>query len=289
MIADATAPLCLPPVPMAQPPSSPLPDGTVDTHFHVFKAGAPLNTTRSYTPQIVTLTDWRHYAKASGIARGVLVQPSVYGFDNAVLLEALASDPQNLRAIAVLPAETSLDALRRLDELGVRGVRINTRNKGGLPFDAIADFAGNLAALGWTLQFQIQPEQLSTISSIAPSLGVPVVIDHLGFIALGTDATDGHVADLQRLLDGGRGYVKLSAPYRLTTGTDHRAFGQIVRRLVASHPERLLWGSDWPHTELWENMPDDAELINEMQNWLGNDPVRRQVFASTAQSLFFSR
>lgn len=278
--AASEAPLCLPPLPLTRQPAR-LPAGTIDTHFHVFKPGAPLNTPRSYTPQILTLTDWRRV----GISRGVLVQPSVYGFDNSVLLEALAADPANLRGIVVLPQETTRDELRRLDRLGVRGVRINTRNKGGLPFEAVTDFAAPLAELGWTLQFQVRAEQLPAIAELAPTLGAAVVIDHLGFIPLGTAETDIHVANVQRLLDTGRGWVKLSAPYRL--GKDPVAFAQVAARLVQSHPQRLLWGTDWPHTELWADMPDDADLIEEALGWLATDAVRQAVLVDNPQSLFF--
>lgn len=287
--APIDAPLCLPPRPLTGRPIARLPKGTVDTHFHVFKADAPLNTPRSYTPQVRTLADWRAYAQAVGIARGVLVQPSVYGFDNAVLLEALATDPANLRGVAVLRADTSLNELRRLDRLGVRGVRINTRNKGGLAFETIGDFVASLAPLGWSLQFQVQPDQLADLVTLAPTLGLPLVIDHLGFIPLDTAETAGHVANLQRLLDGPNAYVKLSAPYRLVAGTDYSAFAQIVGTLVKTHPQRLLWGSDWPHTELWAGMPDDAELIDAMHAWLDTDAIRQQVFVANSQSLFFGR
>ncbi len=289
MSLDAEAPLCLPPKPLDRLPRARLPEGTVDAHFHVFKADAPLNTPRSYTPQILTLADWQALATAVGIARGVLVQPSVYGFDNSVLLEALATDPTNLRGIVVLPVDTAPVELRRLDGMGVRGVRINTRNKGGLSFDTIADFAASLAPLGWSLQFQVKPEQLADIAGLTPTLNLPLVIDHLGFIPLDTSETDSHVATLQRLLDGPDTFVKLSAPYRLTAGTDHSAFAAIAAKLVATHPHRLLWGSDWPHTELWANVPDDADLIDDMQAWLGGDALRRQVFATNSQTLFFSR
>jgi predicted TIM-barrel fold metal-dependent hydrolase len=282
---EAEAPLCLPPLPLTRPPTKRLPAGTIDTHFHVFKRGAVLNTPRSYTPQILTLLDWQHLAPKLGIARGVLVQPSVYGFDNSVLLEALATDPTNLRGVVVLPQETSLGELHQLDRLGVRGVRINTRNKGGLPFEAVADFAAPLAELGWTLQFQVKPEQLPVIADMAPTLGAPIVIDHLGFIPLGTPETEAHVAHLQRLLDTGSAYVKLSAPYRL--GADTAAFARIAARLVQSHPNRLLWGTDWPHTELWADAPDDADLVDAALGWLTTDAVRQAVFVDNPKSLFF--
>lgn len=264
-----------------------MPSGTVDTHFHVFRPDAPLNTPRSYTPQILTLADWQKVASVLGISRGVLVQPSVYGFDNSVLLEALAADPARLRGIVVLPPETPLDELKRLDHLGVRGVRINTRNKGGLPFNAVADFAAPLATIGWTLQFQVRPEQLPIITGLAPTIGAALVIDHLGFIPLGLPETEHHVANLQQLLDTGRAYVKLSAPYRLTAGADHSAFAQIAARLVQSHPQRLLWATDWPHTELWADMPDDADLINDALGWLNTEAIRQTVLVDNPQSLFF--
>ena len=285
MIADTDAPLCLPPLPLTRRPTTRLPAGTVDTHFHVFKSGATLNTPRSYTPQILTLADWRQLAPQLGISRGVLVQPSVYGFDNSVLLEALAADPSNLRGVVVLPQGTSLGELRQLDHLGVCGVRINTRNKGGLPFEAVAGFASPLAELGWTLQFQVRPEQLPVITEMAPTLGAPIVVDHLGFIPLGTPETDELIFNLQRLLDTGRAYVKLSAPYRL--GADPSAFAFVAARLAQSHPQRLLWGTDWPHTELWADVPDDADLVDRAFGWLSTDALRQAVFVDNPQSLFF--
>lgn len=278
---------CLAPRPVRRPPAQRVPIGTVDTHFHVFKPGAPLASPRSYTPQLLTLADWQQLGQLLGIERGVLVQPSVYGFDNSVLLDALASDPDHLRGIVVLPPTTPMDELRRLDALGVRGVRINTRNKGGLPLDAVADFAASLGTLGWTLQFQVNPEHLPSIASLAPTLGCPIVIDHLGFIPLNTAQTEGHLDNLRQLLDSGGTYVKLSAPYRLGSSTDRSAFARIADSLVRSHPDRLLWGTDWPHTELWSDMPDDVDLIDETLAWLANDGIRQTVFVDTPRSLFF--
>ncbi len=281
------APLCLPPLPLGKVP--PLPAGTVDCHFHVFRDGAPLTMPRSDTPQMLTLADWLAYADAANIAKGVLVQPSVYGFDNSVLLEAMATAPNRLRGIVVLPPGTPKDELARLDRHGVRGVRINTRNKGGLPFDAVAGLAKDVAEFGWSLQFQVDPAQLAVIAGLAKSIGVPVVIDHLGFIPLDRTGADQQLADLQRLLDGGACYTKLSAPYRLTQSAGYAAFGAAAAALIKSHPDQLLWGSDWPHTELWANVPDDGDLVRHSLGWLGSDDIRGRVMVTTPQSLFFDR
>lgn len=278
---------CLAPRPPARQPAQRLPAGTVDTHFHVFKPGAPLTSPRSYTPQVLTLADWQELGALLGIDRGVLVQPSVYGFDNSVLLEALAVDPDRLRGIVVLPTDTPLAELRRLDALGVRGVRINTRNKGGLPLEAVADFAAALRALDWTLQFQVNPEHLPAITKLVPELGCRMVLDHLGFIAPDGPQTPGQLDNLRRLLDTGHAYVKLSAPYRLSQNRDPAGFAGIAGSLVQSHPDRLLWGSDWPHTELWADMPDEIDLVEDALGWLNNDAIARTVFVDTPRSLFF--
>ena len=286
---SSDAALCLPPRPLSRLPRQRLPVGTVDTHFHVFEAGAPLNIPRSYTPQLLTLADWLGFADAVGVARGILVQPSVYGFDNSVLLRALAAAPGRLRGIVVIDPALPETELLRLDRLGIRGVRINTRNKGGLPLAAVEALAKRLAPLGWSLQFQVLPQQLREIGAELRLLPTPVVIDHLGFLPVDSGDTAGFVRDLQQLLDGGNCYAKLSAPYRLTKSPEFEGFGAIAATLLGSHPERLLWGSDWPHTELWSNVPDDAELIDRMSDWLGGETTRRQVFVTSANDLFFSR
>lgn len=286
MVAESEAPLCLPPKPLARIPR-PLPDGSIDTHFHVFEPGAPLTTPRSYSPQIRTLADWQAYAGAVNIARGVLVQPSVYGFDNSVLLRALAADPARLRGIVVLHPETDKAEFHRLAALGVRGVRVNTRNKGGLPFSAIAALSARIADLGWMLQFQVRPEQLDEIGALLPAIACPVVLDHLGFLDLDAADADAQVTKIQHLLDAPDCYTKLSAPYRLTKSAGSAHFGAAAGQLLASHPERLLWGSDWPHTELFDQMADDAELIELTHAMLADPGVARQVLVTNAAALFF--
>jgi predicted TIM-barrel fold metal-dependent hydrolase len=284
-LSTTDAPLCLPPRPLGRLPVRRLAPGATDCHFHVFRPGAPLAPQRSYTPSIVQLDAWLELARVVGISRGVLVQPSVYGFDNTVLLEALQAAPDQLRGIVVLPPEVAIRELERLHGLGVRGVRCNTRNPGGLGFDAVGTLAPKIAALGWTLQFQARPEQLAALVSLVPALGLSVVIDHLGFVD--PRETDNAVRQLQALLDTGSCYAKISAPYRLRRDTSYRDFGTVTAALARSHPERLIWGSDWPHTELRDAMPDDADLIDRAADWLGDEATRQLVFVDTPRSLFF--
>lgn len=286
-MSTVDAPLCLPPLPLSRRPE-PLPAGTVDTHFHVFEAGAPLTTPRSYTPQVCTIADWRDYADAVGIARGILVQPSVYGLDNSVMLRAIASDPARLRGVAVVAPDTTQAALAELDRGGIRGLRINTRNKGGVAFSAVPDFAAKVADLGWSLQFQVLPEQLDAIAGL-PVTDTPLVLDHLGFILFGQPETATRLDGLRRLLDRPDIHVKISAPYRLSKADGYADVGATIAALARSHPHRLLWGSDWPHTELWQNVPDDAELIESCYSWIPDAATRRQILVDNPTALFFAR
>jgi len=288
-MVDSKAPLCLPRLPLTRLPAYPLPQGTIDTHFHVFRSGASLNTPRSYTPDIATIADWIAFADRLGIGRGILVQPSVYGLDNQVLIEALTAFPDRLRGIVVIDPETGPEEIARLDRLGVRGVRINTRNKGGLPLAAAEKLAAAIGDFGWSLQLQISPEQIDSLAGRLLHLGVRFVIDHLGFIPLAEGAWREHVPALQRLADSPGGYIKLTAPYRLTSECGYVGFAEVVQALAASHPQKLLWGSDWPHTELWSDMPDDAELIDRMQDAVGAPILARKIFIENAETLFFSR
>lgn len=287
--AELEAPLCLPRLPLARLPRLRLPEGTVDTHFHVFRADAPLHTPCSYTPQIATIADWSTFSGSLGISKGVLVQPSVYGRDNTVLLDALASFPDRLRGIVVIDPDTTATEIERLDGCGVRGVRINTRNKGGLPLAAAGTLAAKIAPFGWSLQLQINPEQLPDIASALSGIRLPIILDHLGFIPLAAATRSAHVAALQRLMDRATTYVKITAPYRLTKDAGFEGFPEVVRALADSHAEQLLWGSDWPHTELWEGMPDDADLIESTQAAIDNTAMADKIFVQNAEALFFGR
>ncbi len=279
------APLCLPPRPLRNAAGLTLPPVTCDSHFHVFAAGAPLAVPRSYTPQMTGLDGWLALADSFGIGKGVLVQPSVYGTDNRVLLAALAELPQRLRGIVVVPADTAAAELARLDRLGVRGVRINLRNKAGIGLEALDRLAPRLRALGWHAQFQVGPEAVGMVAELVRRHEIPGVIDHLAFMSL--HPTGPALDDLRRALDGGRVYTKISAPYRLVDSAGAEGYRAVVATLAASHAERLLWGSDWPHTELFTAVPEDDELVR-LSLEATPTAAREPVFARNAQTLYWS-
>jgi predicted TIM-barrel fold metal-dependent hydrolase len=167
----------------------------------------------------------------------------------------------------------------------VRGVRINLLNTSGLPLDAAAGLARRIAPLGWHLQFQIGPDQIDRVRQIAGDGILPVVVDHLACIPVDAPRAEADLAALQRLLDTGLAYVKISAPYRVGSAPD---FARAAARLAASHPERLLWGTDWPHSDLYADMPDDTDLVSEMLATFQTPDLRRLVLVDTPARLYWS-
>ncbi|WP_338721337.1 amidohydrolase family protein [Devosia sp. XK-2] len=285
MTEPIEAPLCLAPRPLRNPRHLRLPPGSCDTHFHVFAHGAPLALPRSYTPRIETISGWLALADSFGIARGVLVQPSVYGLDNTVLLEALAQAPDRLRAIVVISPDISDADLVRLDRAGVRGVRFNLRNKSGIGFDALEALAPRLRRLGWHAQFQVGPETIATVGELARRHDLVGVIDHLAFMPL--DPPGAALDDLLHVLETGRVYVKISAPYRLSDTNKHDGYQQALQTLAARSPGRLLWATDWPHTELFSSMPEDDDLVALSLEALPSE-THAAIFADNANMLYFS-
>lgn len=285
------APLCLPPRAPDRALSARLPPGTCDCHIHVFGAPEdfPLVAVRNYTPQPADLSAYGALMAKTGIDRAVLVQPSVYGTDNRALLAALASDPQRLRAVVVVPADLPQTELERLHAAGVRGIRINRRNPGGLPLSEMTRLAARIAPLGWHIQLQIDIQTVDDLAGLVAACPVPVVIDHMGFVQPGlTVAAPGFQA-LLRVLESGKAWVKLSAPYRLSAGAaPFPALDPFVAALVAARPDRLVWASDWPHCELWAAMPDSVALAELATVWLPTPALRRQVLVDNPHVLYWA-
>jgi predicted TIM-barrel fold metal-dependent hydrolase len=285
---STVAPLCLPPRPLGRPPRTQLPAGTCDCHFHVFREGLPLAEERGDTPTMATLADWHALAAAVGIACGVVVQPSVCGTDNRVLLAALAAHPDTLRGVVVIPPDTAPAEIARLHRLGVRAVRINLPARVGLALDAVPDLARLVRPFGWHLQFLVGPDRITTVADIAVRHAIPVVIDHLALIHPDDAGSEAAVTELQRLLDTGTAHVKVSAPYRLARAPGYPGLARLVERLVRSHPERLLWGTDWPHTDLYESVPDDADLVDTALDWFSDAGLRERVLVANPQALYWA-
>lgn len=249
------------------PPRHPVPAGACDAHLHVldgrFPGAAPISG--------MTLADYRLLQRRLGTSRAVLVQAKHHGTDPAALLDALAQLGPDGRGIAVLPLDAPDAEFRRLDAAGVRGLRLSLWNPLDTPL-ALADLApmaARVAALGWHLQLHLTAAQILDAAGLLADLPCPVVFDHMARLPPGEGPGHPAFAVVARLLQAGRAWVKLSGAYLDTrTGPPYPEAGRTARAFLAEAPERLVWGSDWPHvTEA--HKPDDAQLLDLLAEWAG--------------------
>ena len=282
-------PVCRAPDPNPKKPRLALPPGAADCHAHVFgpREKYPYAAERLYTPPAVFLRDYLAMLDAVGFTRGVVVQSGVHGTNNQVLVDAISQSGGRLRGIALIDETTTDAELDRLAAAGVRGFRANLVAKIGVQFDASRRLAQRVARLGWHVQLLLDVESFPTLDEVLADFPTEVVIDHMGRpdTSRGVDAP-GFQA-LIRLLESGRGWSKLSAPYR--TSTQHFPYADIApfaRALVEAAPDRLVWGSDWPHVMLETPMPNNGDLVDLITTWVPDEGVRRRILVDNPQRLY---
>jgi predicted TIM-barrel fold metal-dependent hydrolase len=220
-----------------------------DCHVHVFD-GSARALPGHYQPPHRPLRDIETLAAQSGCGHLVLVQPSVYGSDNSVLLAALTQAPGRHRGIVVVEPGVGGDALQAMHALGVRGVRFNLMSPVGNPADVAGTFkalAPRLRELGWHVQWYAQPQLWGAIASLHEGSGLVAVLDHLAGWRADSPPSQAHLRPLETLADHGH-WIKLSGWYRLGAQAPYAALDEAIGRVAALFGERMVWGSDWPHT-----------------------------------------
>lgn len=270
-----------------------------DAHMHVFGdvTTYPLDEGRSYDPAPASLNRYQALAATLGIERTVVVQPSPYGSDNRCTLAAVAALAGRARAVVVVPASVQPADIRSLHQRGARGVRFNLVQTGGSSSpDALETLARTVAPFGWHVQVYVHGPVLPELAPRLARLPTPIVVDHMGHMdpALGV-GQEGFVS-LSRLLDGGRCWVKLSGAYRVDPGgAPWSGADPFARALVAGHPERLLWGTDWPHPDLpppsdggEAEMPDDSRLVDRLFDWAGSEATLHRIVVDNPTQVYWA-
>jgi predicted TIM-barrel fold metal-dependent hydrolase len=262
--------------------------GICDTHFHVFGPydRFPLPASPSYAPEEAPPAAYREMADKLGIARWVVVQGACYGADNRAMLAAIqALGAERARGIAVLDGSETGAELRRLNDGGVRGIRINAISNAGIDARVIRARAATAADLGWHVQFHARPEQVVAHATLLRDLPVDVVIDHCARI----DPREGPDQPAMRavldLLATGRSWIKLIAYRCVPPGGDGSEMRPFLRRLAAAVPERCLWGTDWPHP-LLDSVPETDGLLAEFRRALDDQTLRDQILRTNAEPLY---
>jgi 2-pyrone-4,6-dicarboxylate lactonase len=272
-----------------------------DAHVHVIgpKRRFPLTSEHRYTPRDAPAAELAAMLGRLGLQRVVLVQPSFYGTDNACMLDAMARMTA-ARGVAVLTPQTPAAELDALQAQGVRGLRVNIATAGGADIDTIKARITAAARLcerhGWHVQMFVAATAIAPLAPLLTALSVDSVFDHFGLIAPG--GGNGALRALQALLESGKVWVKISGAYRIADDPNDLRIGPLARALCAANPERIVWGSDWPHTPRHdlhaghreEELPfqaiDTHGLLQLVPQWLQDDALVRRVLVDNPARLY---
>ena len=271
-------------------PARRLPPLACDSHMHIFDPRFAPSPHWKRTPPDAPVAAYRRLQQRLGTQRTVVVTPSTYGTDNACTLDALDQLGDGARGVAVVAQDVGDAELDRLHARRVRGLRVNfvtPQSWGETTPQMLATLARKAARLPlWHIQVFMHPEQIVALESVLAALPVPLVIDHLGRIDPdGGPSADGYGA-LRRLLDGGNTWVKLSGAYMHSTAPAYADTLVLAQALVRAAPERLVWGSDWPHTTAAPGTVNDADLVDLLRAWAGSDAAMDRILVDNPARLY---
>jgi 2-pyrone-4,6-dicarboxylate lactonase len=266
-----------------------LPGGSCDAHFHVFEPGYPSIPEPFYSFPEGTIAQYLALAGFFGIDRMVLVQPTYYGTDNSLTIEALRRLGPRARGVVRVEEDVSEGTLDAYHEAGVRAFRLDLFERSEQSAGEIAAYVGRMAkratARGWHVQFYSPGTVIRDLLPFLADLEDTFVIDHMGYMIESEGATE---ADFERLLDVlrlGSCYVKLSGAYRIARDEPLPVVEPLGRALVQTRPDRLIWGSDWPH--LTNGQRDTGEVLNLLADWAPDPADRRRILVEAPGRLFF--
>jgi 2-pyrone-4,6-dicarboxylate lactonase len=278
-----------PPVRNLSPPALKLPPGACDTHFHFLgpQREFPFNPNRNFVPDVdhddSTIADWQKMQSALGLSRGLLVQSMMYYPSYELALHALCLMPKRLRAVVSPRAEITDGELETLTKAGVVGVRF-TRATSPTIDERLVHRTHDL---GWGMHYLLHDEgqMRGWRSQILKSPG-KFVIEHLGNAPMDQGIDSATFKFLLECLDTGRCWIKLSPRPSKQETFPFSDVLPLVRELVARAPNRLLWGSDWPHPQYWRPMPSDSDLLDMMLDWVPDENIRSRIFVDNPIEAF---
>ncbi|MDS9469838.1 amidohydrolase family protein [Paracoccus sp. MBLB3053] len=248
-------------------PTITLPRGACDAHCHVFGPAArfPFATERTYTPVDAAWETLQDLHRLLGLERTVLVQASCHGKDNSAMLDAIARSDGSCRGVAMVDRGITDAELDKLHEGGVRGIRFNfvTHLGQDADLDAVRGLAARIAPLGWHAVLHFDADRLDRLAPVLRELPIPMVIDHMGRLDASRGIEQPGFDLLTELMQDDRFVVKVCGAERITrTGPPYADAVVIAQALVRAFPDRVLWGTDWPHPNIRKDMPDDGKLVD---------------------------
>jgi D-galactarolactone isomerase len=262
---------------------------TCDCHIHFYgnesQYGRVLDAV--YQPPLTTPSDYRTIMDQLSVQRVVVVQSIIYGVDNSCMLAGIAELGQEARGIAVIPTDISENDLDILHRKGIRGVRAFMLEGGVYGWNQLKDLAARISPFKWHLQVQMNGRELIEHATTLSSLNCSLVIDHIGKFMPPVDLDHSSYKMLRKLIETGKCWVKLSAPYESsqTGAPDYEDISILARNLVAAAPERMLWGSNWPHTAQID-LPNEMTLLELLSSWAPSEQIRRKILCSNPEDLY---
>ena len=263
------------------------PANACDCHMHIYDAKYPTDPKATLKPADALVADYKLLQKRIGTSRNVVVTPSTYGTDNRVTLDAIAQIGPTARGVAVVDTTVTDTELKRLNDLGIRGIRFNLVQAGATTAEMIEPLSRRVNDLGWHIQIHMKGEQIAGIEDLLLRVPSPIVFDHLGRLAQPNALDNPGFKTISKLIDKGRTWVKLSGAYQDTkvgppTYSDTVA---VARAYIKAAPERMVWASDWPHpTE--KDKPDDAVLFDLLAEWAPEEAMRTRILVQNPATLY---
>jgi 2-pyrone-4,6-dicarboxylate lactonase len=286
-----TIPVCPGPIRATKTPSYAAPPGATDTHAHIFGPPGrfPYAEGRTYTPEDCTADDYAAMLATIGFTHAALVQGGAHGTDNRAILGAIAGNTDNYRGVAVIAPGLREDQLALLDAGGIRGVRLSTMSGAGITFEQLDQLAAEVRDFGWhiLLHFKESAELIDVVPVLERVKNV-FILDHLARVPIAQGTASAEFRALLQLLDTDRCYVKLASLYRLSKEPyPHRDLLPLIHAVVAARPDRIIWGSNWPHPLHYHGvMPDDGDLVDLIPLWVPDPANQQQMLVDNPNALY---
>ena len=285
---------CIAPDRNPRKPNITLPKGSIDTHVHIFESHFPLFEGRGYNPPDSTLEDLIHLHQTLGIDRVVFTQPSVYGVDNSAILKGMnvlnEKIPNKARGVCAIKMDASENFLQELHGQGIRGVRLNLDNKGGMPLELkeISKLEDKIKSLGWHLEYLFPGKDIVELEPVLSNASVPISIGHFAYQPATAGINSDGFKTLLKLVKDGNTWIKISGANRVSE-TDLPPYDDVLpmaRALVEANSDNVMWGTDWPHPNKYEVNPNDGDLVNWFGEWITDDTMRKQIMVTNSE-LFY--
>ena len=282
-----------PPDPNPHPPNFHVPNGSWDTHFHLYGPPDrfPYSEQRLFTPPAAPFEHWQRISAAIGITRGVTVTPGIHGSDNAVTLNAIERSEGRVRGMIRANVDLTKQDVNALHRRGVRGMRFTFATHLGASFDEheLAESLARIEGCGWVVAFLIDGNAIEEHADRIGTLPLPTLIDGFAGISAKRGLDQPAVRTLLDLLERPNVFLKLMGHDRdLHAGEPYADIVTLARAIVAKAPDRIIWGSDWPHAYLYEagEIPNDGDLLSMLADFAPDDAIRTKILVDNPARLF---